>query len=305
MRALVAGANGFVGRRLVPALIEDGLEVRCVVRTTEGADQLSGFGCELFGVDLVEPTGLERAMRGVDVAYFLIHMMGREEDYPREERQAARIFACSASGAGAGQLVYLGGLGEHAGSAHLQSRHATAEALREHGPPLTYFRAGMIVGPGSESYVLLRSIVERLPAIPSPRWLETRTQPIGVRDVVEYLRQAPHVPAALDREIQIGGPDVVTAFELIERMATELGVDPPRRLRLPGATPDAVAAGAGATTTGSEQIAIELTKGLAGETVVTDPSGAALFDIDPEPLSVALQRALEEEERQGATPAET
>src|SRR4029078_1466877 len=116
-------------------------------------------------------------------------------------------------------------------SRHLSSRHDVAEALRRDGPPLTYFRAAMVIGPGSESYELLRGIVQRLPALPAPPWLHTKTQPIGAAGEVDYLREALDVPESVGREIQIGGPQVVSHLDVVEEMASAVGRRPPRRVR--------------------------------------------------------------------------
>lgn len=319
MRALIAGATGFVGRALAPELLEDGMEVRCLARSrdSEPAAELAAAGCELVQGDLGGDRGLEDAVRGVDVAYFLVHMMGRVDDWADQERLAARRFGEAAGAAGVDRVIYLGGLGEETAphrdhgevglSEHLQSRHDVALALEETGPPLTYFRAAMIVGAGSESYELLRAIVTRLRALPTPDWLYSRTQPIGIRDVISYLRQAPEVPESAGREIQIGGPDVLTHLDVVDAMARELGRKPLRRLAKrkmvdsvldAAASPGAVAAAAAAVTTGSEEIAAAITLGLPGDTVVTDPSGMELFGFRPEPLSIALHRAMEDEEEE-------
>ncbi len=299
MRALIAGATGFVGRHLAPALLADGHDVRCLVRDPESdaAAALARAGCEIAVADLTDEALLAAALEGLDVAYYLVHMMGREADYPEAEAVAARAFGGAATEAGVGQVIYLGGLGEDASSRHLASRHATAEAMRAAGPPLIYFRAGMIVGSGSESYTLVRDIVTRLPVVPDTAWLHTRTQPIGIREVVAYLRRAPFTEGARGREVQIGGPEVLEPYELIQRMARALGRRPPLHIPVPGATPGVVAAGAEAVTTGDGAIAAELALGLSGDTVVTDPSGAELFDVRPEPLDVTLQRAIEADER--------
>jgi uncharacterized protein YbjT (DUF2867 family) len=145
----------------------------------------------------------------------------------------------------------------------------------------------------------LRSIATRLPALPEPAWLRSATQPIGIRDVVAYLREAPHVPESAGREIQIGGPDVMEHLDVIGRYAEETGRRPPLRVALPDAiaSPGVVTAGAATVTSGSPAVAAELSFGLRDDTSVTDPSGAALFDIEPEPLNVAIQRALAEQER--------
>ena len=301
MRALIAGATGFVGRRLAPALLEDGFEVRCLARDLEApaARRLEAAGCELVLEDLCEPRDLDAAMAGVGVAYYLVHLIGSGEDYGEREERIAEEFGRAAAAAGVGRMIYLGGLGSDDASPHLRSRHATALALRRNGPPLTYFRAAMVVGAGSASYRLVRDIAMRLPAIPDPEWMRTKTQPIGIRDAISYLRQAPQLPASAGREIQIGGPGRFTPLQVVDRMAAALGRPHPARVSVPGATPGAVAAGADAITSadGDGAVAAELALGLATDTVVTDPSGAELFEITPEPLEVSLHRAIEEEER--------
>lgn len=295
---LVAGATGVIGRRLVAALLADGAKVRAVVRDSDRARSILGPEVELFAADLAGRPDLGAAMAGVDLAYFLVHMIGEGDGYATEAA-AAELFARAATDAGVERLVYLGGLGADEGiSPHLDSRHATAEVLQRFGPPLTYFRAAMVVGPGSESYELLRSIAGKLPALPEPGWLRSSTQPIGIRDVVAYLREAPRIEASSGREIQIGGPDVMQHLDVIAQFSRETGRSPARRLPLPGgiASPGVVAAGAAAITSGTRAVAGELALGLSGDTSVVDPSGAALFAIRPEPLNVAIHRALEEEE---------
>ena len=297
---LIAGATGIIGRRLARALIADGAEVRALVRDPDRARELLGPEVKLFEADLTEDPDLGAAMDGVELAYFLVHMMGTGDTYAEGERTAAQAFATAARAAGVGRIVYLGGLGaDHGGSPHLDSRHMTAEALRELGPPLTYFRAAMIIAPGSESYELLRSISHRLPALPRTDWLSSRTQPIGIRDVIAYLRAAPLVPASAGREIQIGGADVLPHLEVIAQFSRESGQRPATLVPVPDAvaSPGMVAAGAASVTSGNPRIARELARGLGGDTKVEDPSGAALFDVRPEALNVAIQRALDEEER--------
>jgi uncharacterized protein YbjT (DUF2867 family) len=298
MRAAVAGATGFIGRRLVLALLANGDEVRCLVRNAERAGDLSADGAELAIADLAGSPDLDRALTDVDVAYYLVHMMS-EPGYAEAELAAASSFAEAAGRAGVDRVVYLGGLGDDANaSPHLRSRHATAQALAAHGPPLTYFRAAMVIGAGSESFVLLKAIAERMPFVPAKDWLRHRTQPIGVREVIRYLRDAPAVTASRGREVQIGAPRIYTHLELVDLMARELGRRSKRKVPLFGATPGVVSAGAAIVTRGDQRVAAELTLSLAQDTIVTDPSGAVPFEIVAEPIPVALHRALEEEERQ-------
>ena len=296
---LVAGATGIIGRRLTGALRADGVSVRALVRDPVRARKVLGPEVELFQADLLCEPDLREAMSGVAVAYFLVHMMGGADDYAERETAAAGLFARAAKDAGVQRIIYLGGLGaDHGGSPHLDSRHHTAEILRELGPPLTYFRAAMIIGPGSESYELLRSIATRVPALPKPDWLRARTQPIGIRDVVAYLREAPQIAESADREIQIGGADVMSHLDVIAQFSRETGHRAPLRIPLPEgiASPAVVAAGAASVTSGNPRVAAELALGLRGDTSVEDPSGARLFPIRPESLNVAIHRALAEEE---------
>ncbi len=297
MRILVTGATGFIGGRLARRLLADGHEVRALVRDPAKAADLERFGAELFRADLDRPDSLRGAGEGVDVAYYLVHAMGRggRGDFEERERRSAIGFARMAKREGIEQVVYLGGLGDEPGSKHLRSRQATALLLEVHGPPLTYFRAGMVVGPGSESYRTLRHLVARLPVMICPSWLRTPTQAIAVQDVVEYLAQAAGRESALHREIQIGAPDVLSYGEMLDRMAEALGKTPPRKLPVPLLSPGLSALWIGLVTPVDAGVARPLVEGLSTETVVTDESGAALFDIEPMPFREALALAVAEE----------
>ncbi len=210
--------------------------------TGAGREDLSELGAELHEGDVLDPASLAGAGRDVDVAYYLIHSMGRggKGDFVERERRAARAFAEMARDEGVERAVYLGGLGEASTSSrHLRARHETATILAQHGPPLTYFRAGMVVGSGSESYRTLRYLVERLPVMIAPSWLSTETQPIGLEDVLSYLALAPEVEESRGREVEIGGPDVLSYAEMLDAMADALGKPPPAAPERPAA--DAVA----------------------------------------------------------------
>jgi uncharacterized protein YbjT (DUF2867 family) len=243
---------------------------------------------------VLEPASLRGAGDGIDVAYYLVHSMGRggDGDFEERERRAARGFAEMALSEGVKRVVYLGGLGDEPGSKHLRSRHETARILRDHGPPLTYFRAAMVVGSQSESYRTLRYLVERLPAMIAPAWLKTPTQPIGVDDVVAYLSQAPKVDASTGREVQIGGPDVLSYGDMLDVMADALGKRRRPRVPVPLLTPSLSSLWIGLVTPVDAGVARPLVEGLATETVVTDASGAALFDVDPQPFADALEQAI-------------
>ena len=298
-RALVTGATGFIGGRLALELLRDGWDVRALVRNRSDAraHALERAGASLHEGDVLRPETLRGAGRDVDVAYYLIHSMGRgaAKDFVSSELAAATAFARMARDEGIARVVYLGGLGDRPQSKHLRSRHQTALALAEHGPPLTYFRAGMVVGAQSESYRTLRFLVQRLPAMIAPAWLQNATQPIGIDDTLRYLRQAPSVEASTGREVQIGGPDVLSYGEMLDRMATALGLRPRPRIPVPLITPWLSSLWIGLVTPVDAGVARPLVEGLAVPTVVDDPSGARLFDVAPIGFDEALRRAIAEE----------
>ncbi len=296
MRALVTGATGFIGGRLALALAAAGADVRCLARSRARAGGLERAGLQIHQGDVLDPPTLAGAGRDVDVAYYLIHSMGRGGDahFAERERRAASAFAAMAAREGVGRVVYVGGLGEPH-SRHLRSRHDTAELLAAHGPPLTYFRASMVVGAGSESYRTLRYLVQRLPAMIAPAWLNIATQPIAVDDLVAYLIAAPGVAASAGREVQIGGPDVITYGDMLDRMAEALDLPIRPKLPVPFITPWLSSLWIGLVTPVDAAVARPLIEGLAAPTVVTDPAGAALFDVRPMSFREALRRAVAED----------
>lgn len=269
--------------------------MRCLVRAMSRAEELGEAGCELREGDVELPDSLEGVGRGARVAYYLVHAMAGGKGFQRRERDGALNFARMAKREGIERVVYLGGLGDERVSEHLRSRHETALTLARHGPPLTYFRAAMVVGPESESYRALRYLVERLPVMIAPAWLRTRTQPIGVDDVVAYLSRAPAVEESRGREVQIGGPDVLSYGDMLDRMALALGKRPRLRIPVPLLTPWLSSLWLGLVTPVDTNVARPLVEGLLTATVVTDPSGAEPFGLDPAQFDQTLRRALREE----------
>jgi len=231
----------------------------------------------------------------IDVAYFLVHSMAGGSGFEERERQGARNFARMAKREGVRRLIYLGGLGDEGTSKHLSSRHETAHILAAEGPPLTYFRAAMVVGAESESYRTLSYLVRRLPVMIAPAWLKTDTQPIGIDDAVEYLRRAPEVPESEGREVQIGGPDVLSYGEMLDRMAIAMGKRPRRMIPVPLITPWLSALWLGLVTPVDTNVARPLVEGLRTATVVTNPFGAEPFGISPLSFDETLSRALRED----------
>ena len=247
--------------------------------------------------DVLDAEALHGAGRGVEVAYYLIHSMGRGHagDFEERERQGARNFAEMAKRDGVDRVVYLGGLGDRPQSRHLRSRRMTARMLSELGPPLSYVRAGMVVGSKSESYRTLKYLVQRLPAMIGPAWLGKPTQPIGIDDVIAYLAAVPDVAASEGREIQVGGPDVLSYGEMLDLMADALGVRRRPRVPFPLITPWLSSLWIGLVTPVDPGVARPLIEGLSTPTVVTDHSGADLFEVTPIPFMEALRQALAED----------
>lgn len=275
------------------------MEVRCLVRDAARAGDLAAAGCDVRVGDVTDAASLAGAGSGVDVAYFLVHAMAGGAGFHERELAGARNFARMATREDVQRTVYLGGLGEQAASEHLRSRHRTALALAAEGPPLTYMRAAMVVGPESESYRTLRYLVKRLPAMISPSWLRTPTQPIAIDDAIEYLARAPSVPESCGREVQIGGPDVLAYGEMLDRMALAMGLRPRPQIPVPLISPRLSAMWLGLVTPVDTNVARPLVEGLRTATVVTDPSGAEPFAIAPIGFDEALRRALAEEARRG------
>jgi uncharacterized protein YbjT (DUF2867 family) len=296
--ALVNGASGFIGSRLSGMLDAQGWQVRCMVRRPEtpAARALEARGYEVVQGDVLAPATLRGVGRGIDVAYYLIHSMGRggPKDFMSSEVAAAGAFARTVRAEGVERVIFLGGLGEPH-SRHLRSRHETASVLASEGPPLTYFRAGMVVGAQSESYRTLRYLVQRLPAMIAPAWLKNPTQPIAIDDTLAYLAQAPNIEASRGREVQIGGPDILSYGEMLDVMARVLDISLRPRVPVPFITPWLSSLWIGLVTPVDAGIARPLIEGLAVSTVVTDPSGGALFDITPIGFERALRRAVAED----------
>lgn len=275
-RILVAGASGFVGSRLATALVEAGHDVAAMTRHPE---DYAGAGTAVAG-DVADPASLGAAFAGVGSAYYLVHSLG-SGDFEDEDARAARNFAGAAKAAGVGQIVYLGGLGRDDDaqlSRHLRSRHEVERLLTGPGVPVTTLRAAVVVGHGGISWEITRQLVDHLPAMLTPRWVDTRTQPIALVDVVRYLVGVLGEPAALGRTFDVGGPDVLRYVDMLQRVAALQGKPLPR-VRVPLLSPRLSSHWLAFVTDVDIATARNLVESMTTEMVVTD--GHAIREIVP------------------------
>lgn len=238
--ALVTGATGYIGGLLVPRLLDDGWKVRVLTRSSErlrGRDWIDRV--EVVEGDATSADDLRRALAGTDVAYYLLHSMDGHGDLARRDRQLAEGFVAAASEAGVQRIVYLGGLHPEGAdlSVHLASRVEVGEVLLDGPVPAAVLQAAVVLGDGSVSFDMLRYLTERLPVMVAPRWLRNRIQPIAIDDALHYLVGAAGLPAEVNRAFDIGGPEVLTYEQMIQRFAAVTGLRRRLVLGLPVLTP--------------------------------------------------------------------
>jgi uncharacterized protein YbjT (DUF2867 family) len=294
-RILVTGATGYIGGRLVPELLAAGYDVRVLARHPERLDTRPWRSrIEVVAGDAADPAALTRALDCVDVAYYLIHSMGSGRRFEVRDRRTALAFGTACRESGVGRIVYLGGLhpDDEDLSPHLGSRREVGEILLASGVPTTVLRAAVIIGSGSASFEMLRYLTERLPVMVTPRWLDTRIQPIAVRDVLRYLVGSAQMPADVNRGFDIGGPDVLTYRAMMQRYAAVAGLRPRRIVTVPLLTPGLSSHWVGLVTPVPSGIARPLVDSLVHEVVCKD------HDIDqyvaPRPAGgIGFDRAVE------------
>jgi uncharacterized protein YbjT (DUF2867 family) len=297
MKILLTGASGYVGGRLLKAFEQAGHSVRCIARKPEFLLKKVGARTEVVAGDVLCYDTLPAAVRGIDVAYYLVHSMGSAGAFEEDDRIGATNFGRACTACGVRKIIYLGGLGEDERelSSHLRSRHEVGEILREGNVPVIEFRASIIIGSGSLSFELVRALTERLPVMITPRWVSVPTQPIAIEDIVAYLVAAVSLQVKESRILEIGGADVVSYGEIIKEYARQRGL---HRVvvSVPVLTPRLSSLWLGLVTPIYARVGRKLIDSLRYPTIVRDMSALNLFEIRPRGIREAIQRALDNEE---------
>jgi uncharacterized protein YbjT (DUF2867 family) len=297
---LVTGATGYVGGRLWRRLEANGKRVRCIVRRQSVLASRVGPTTEVVEADVLKPETLEAAFQGVEIAYYLVHSMGSGGDFEAQDRAAAKNFGEAARRAGVRRIIYLGGLGHGPNlSPHLQSRQEVGRVLRESGVPVLEFRASIVIGSGSLSFEMVRALVERLPVMITPRWVEVEAQPIAVDDLIEYLVAALDVPLPESRVFEIGGADRFSYGDIMREYARQRGL---RRvmIRVPFLTPRLSSLWLGLVTPLYARVGRKLIESIKHPSIVHDTTAREIFPTQPLGMREAIAAAIRNEDREFA-----
>ena len=295
---LLTGATGYIGGRLLRLLEKQGYRVRCLARRPEAVRRTANAPTEVVAGDVLDRPSLEVAMRGVDAAYYLVHSMGSSGSFEEKDRLAARNFGQAAKACGVKRIIYLGGLGsdEAALSPHLRSRQEVGHILRESGVPVLEFRASIVIGSGSLSFEMIRTLVERLPIMITPKWVDVMAQPIAIDDLLEYLLAALRLPVSQYAVYEIGGADQVSYADIMREYARQRGLRI-RMLPVPVLTPYLSSLWLGLVTPLYARVGRKLIESITHPTVVRDDAAFRTFAIRPMGIKEAIRRALAHEER--------
>jgi len=305
-RVLITGGTGFIGGRLVPELLKNGIRPRLLVRNPSKLPPslLKNELIEVVKGDILKGEGLREAFRGIHSAYYLVHSMGGKSIFSNKEfasadKLAARNFVTTADEVGLKRVIYLGGLGEMGKnlSEHLRSRAEVAQILSSGKTRATILRAAVIIGAGGASYEMLRHLVERLPIMVCPRWIDTKIQPIAVRDVLAYLVGCLLNPETAGKTFDVGGHDIMTYRKMMQQYARAKGLCPRLIVRAPLLSPRLAAYWVDFVTPVPSGIAHPLIEGLKNEVVCKENSIDMYVSIRKTPFSEAAKIAIDEERK--------
>lgn len=293
MNILLTGASGYVGGRLLKKLESGGHHIRCFVRHPERFRHQIASGTEIVQGDLLDPVAIEKAMAGIETAYYLVHSMGTKGAFEKEEEQSAVHFATAAKKSGVKRIIYLGGLAHGRGlSPHLESRRDVGRLLRTSGSMVVEFRASIIIGSGSISFQMIRSLMDRLPVMTTPKWVHVLAQPIAIEDVIQYLVEAVQLPLQESTIYEIGGPEKMSYLDLMKAYGREKGI---KRwiIPVPVLTPRLSSLWLALVTPLYARVGRKLIESIRFETTVTDDTARRVFSVRPMLIRTAIGRALQ------------
>jgi len=298
---LLTGATGYVGGRLLKMLELRGFRIRCMARNPEILIPRAGQSTEVVEGNVLDLNSLKVALKGVSVAYYLVHSMGSEGSFEENDRKAAHNFGKIAKAAGVERIIYLGGLGneEEDLSPHLSSRQEVGKILRQYSVPLLEFRASVVIGSGSLSFQLIRSLVERLPIMITPKWVQVSAQPIAIEDLIEYLEAALFVLDSGCRVYEIGGADQVSYADIMRIYGSCRNISV-RMIPVPVLSPYISSLWLGLITPLYARIGRKLIESIVHPTVVRDESALKVFKIQPMGVDDAIRRAIDNEDKEFA-----
>ncbi|VGO16990.1 hypothetical protein PDESU_05584 [Pontiella desulfatans] len=301
-KILLTGATGYVGGKLLKRLEALGHEINCLARDPHKINE-AGSRTQIFRGDVRDRDSMTEAFEGVDTAYYLIHSLSDKKNFEQHEKEAARNFADAARVSGVKRIIYLGGLGNEAGglSPHLQSRQDVGRILRSSGLLTIELRASIVLGAGSLSFEMIRALTEHLPFMVMPKWVSVKAQPIGIRDLLDYLVQSMDLEVSSSQVLEIGGADRVSYRELMEEYALQRGLKR-TMVPIPLLTPWLSSHWLGLITPLYAAIGRKLIESIRNPTVVEDYSALQLFDIKPGGIPEAIAEAISAEQEEFAQP---
>jgi uncharacterized protein YbjT (DUF2867 family) len=296
---MLTGATGYVGGRLLKILEQRGYRVRCMARRPDILTSRVSTSTQVVEGNVLDINSLQVALKGVRVAYYLIHSMSSEGSFEEIDRKAAHNFGEVAKAAGVERIIYLGGLGndEDELSPHLRSRQEVGNILRKSGIPLVEFRASIVIGSGSLSFQLIRSLVERLPIMITPKWVQVAAQPIAIEDLIEYLEAALYLPDSGSRVYEIGGADQVSYADIMRIYGSCLNIAV-RMIPVPLLSPYISSLWLGLITPLYARIGRKLIQSIVHPTVVREKSALKDFNIKPMGVNAAIRRAIDKEDKE-------
>ena len=298
---LLTGATGYIGGRLLRLLQKQGIRVRCLTRRPEAISEGLSATTEIVPGDVLDAQSLSAVFEGVDTAYYFVHSMGADRDFESQDRIAAANFARAATAAGVDRIIFLGGLGnpDEKLSKHLRSRQETGDVLRANHSQVIEFRSSIVIGSGSLSFEMIRALVERLPIMICPKWVNVKAQPIAIEDLLEYLLAALDLSTGSSQVYEIGGPDQASYGQIMQEYARQRGLTR-WMVPMPLLTPYLSSLWLGLVTPLYARVGRKLVDSLRNPTVISNNLAATVFSIRPRPFREAIARAIVNEDQEFA-----